>query len=55
MKDYIGVYDPEAGSLQLMEVHKVVVRSTLRRETQEMQKQREEARTMVRSYKLKFP
>ncbi len=30
LKDYIGVYDPKTGTLQLVQARKVVVRSTLR-------------------------
>ena len=30
MKNYIGIYDPETGKLQLVEARKLVVRSTLR-------------------------
>jgi len=30
LKDYIGVYDPETGKLQLVQARKAVVRSTLR-------------------------
>ena len=36
LKDYIGVYDPSTGSMQLMAVKRVTVRSTLRSETEEL-------------------
>lgn len=41
MKDYIGVYDPNKSKLQLMPVKRVTVRSTLRSETEELQRQQE--------------
>lgn len=37
LKDYIGVYDPATGKMQLMPVRRVTVRSTLRSETEELQ------------------
>jgi DNA-directed RNA polymerase I subunit RPA49 len=40
LKDYVGVFDPAAGRLQIVPVKRVTVRSTLRSETEEM---REEA------------
>lgn len=43
LKHYVGVYDPETGNLQVMEAHKLVLRSTLRSETDEMRAQREQA------------
>ncbi|KAF2676761.1 DNA-directed RNA polymeras-like protein I 49 kDa polypeptide [Lentithecium fluviatile CBS 122367] len=39
LRDYIGVYDPVTGKLQLMPVRRVTVRSTLRSETEELQNQ----------------
>jgi DNA-directed RNA polymerase I subunit RPA49 len=39
LKDYIGVYDPASGKLQLMPVPRVTVRSTLRSETEELRNQ----------------
>ena len=43
LKHYIGVYDPNSGELKLMEAHKVVVRSTLRSELEELRQERERA------------
>ncbi|KAF2142957.1 uncharacterized protein K452DRAFT_248606 [Aplosporella prunicola CBS 121167] len=43
LKHYVGVFDPVTGQLQVMEAHKVVLRSTLRSETQEVQIEREQA------------
>ncbi|KAL6160092.1 DNA-directed RNA polymerase I subunit rpa49 [Exserohilum turcicum] len=39
LQDYIGVYDPATSKLHIVPVKRVVVRSTLRSETQEMQAQ----------------
>ncbi|PSN70935.1 DNA-directed RNA polymeras-like protein I 49 kDa polypeptide [Corynespora cassiicola Philippines] len=39
LKDYVGVYDPATRKLQLVEVKKVTVRSTLRSETEEMREE----------------
>ncbi|KAF2261086.1 DNA-directed RNA polymeras-like protein I 49 kDa polypeptide [Lojkania enalia] len=39
LKDYIGVFDPATGKLQVVEVPKLTVRSTLRSETEEMREQ----------------
>lgn len=36
LKDYVGVYDPATGTMQLMPVKRVTVRSTLRSETEEL-------------------
>ncbi|KAF2474101.1 DNA-directed RNA polymeras-like protein I 49 kDa polypeptide [Lindgomyces ingoldianus] len=41
LKDYIGVFDPATGKLQVVEVHKVTVRSTLRSETDELREEYE--------------
>ncbi|KAF1971799.1 DNA-directed RNA polymeras-like protein I 49 kDa polypeptide [Bimuria novae-zelandiae CBS 107.79] len=38
LRDYIGVYDPASGKMQLMPMKRVTVRSTLRSETEELQK-----------------
>lgn len=43
LKDYVGVYDPATKKLQLVPVKRVTVRSTLRRETEEMQEEQEKA------------
>ncbi|KAL0262190.1 DNA-directed RNA polymerase I subunit rpa49 [Diplodia seriata] len=43
LKHYVGVYDPDTGALQVMEAHKLVLRSTLRSEAEEMRAQREAA------------
>ncbi|KAB2576994.1 DNA-directed RNA polymerase [Lasiodiplodia theobromae] len=43
LKDYVGIYDPETGALQIMEAQKLVLRSTLRSEAEEMRVQREAA------------
>lgn len=40
LKDYIGVYDPATGKMQLMPVKRLTVRSTLRSETEELQNRR---------------
>ena len=37
LKDYVGVYDPTTGKVQIMPVKRVTVRSTLRSETEELQ------------------
>ncbi|KAK3202280.1 hypothetical protein GRF29_161g713878 [Pseudopithomyces chartarum] len=37
LKDYVGVYDPATGKMQIMPVKRVTVRSTLRSETEELQ------------------
>lgn len=42
LRDYVGVFDPATNKLQLVPVKRIVVRSTLRSETQEMRE--EEAR-----------
>lgn len=36
LKDYVGIYDPATGKLQLMPVNRVTVRSSLRSETEEL-------------------
>jgi DNA-directed RNA polymerase I subunit RPA49 len=41
LKDYIGVFDPATNKLQIVPVKRVVVRSTLRSETEEMREQQE--------------
>lgn len=41
LKDYVGVFDPATNKLQLMPVKRVTVRSTLRRETEEMREEQE--------------
>ncbi|KAL1637314.1 DNA-directed RNA polymerase I subunit rpa49 [Diplodia intermedia] len=43
LKHYVGVYDPDTGALQVMEAQKLVLRSTLRSEAEEMRAQREAA------------
>jgi DNA-directed RNA polymerase I subunit RPA49 len=40
LKDYVGVYDPATSKLQIVPVKRVVVRSTLRSETEEMREER---------------
>ncbi|KAF2181665.1 DNA-directed RNA polymeras-like protein I 49 kDa polypeptide [Zopfia rhizophila CBS 207.26] len=42
LKDYVGVFDPATNELQLVEVHKVTVRSTLRSEMDELREEREQ-------------
>ncbi|CAI6333404.1 unnamed protein product [Periconia digitata] len=39
LKDYVGVYDPATGKLQLMPVRRLTVRSSLRSETEELRNQ----------------
>ncbi|KAH9872751.1 hypothetical protein J1614_005145 [Plenodomus biglobosus] len=39
LKDYIAVYDPQSSKLQIVPVKRVVVRSTLRSETEEMREE----------------
>ncbi|KAF2854383.1 DNA-directed RNA polymeras-like protein I 49 kDa polypeptide [Plenodomus tracheiphilus IPT5] len=39
LKDYLGVYDPVTSKLQIVPVKRVVVRSTLRSETEEMREE----------------
>ncbi|KAJ4367194.1 DNA-directed RNA polymerase I subunit rpa49 [Neocucurbitaria cava] len=39
LKDYVGVFDPATNKLQLVPVKRVVVRSTLRSETEEMREE----------------
>lgn len=39
LKDYVGVFDPATNKLQLMPVKRVVLRSTLRSETEEMREE----------------
>lgn len=39
LKDYVGVYDPATSKLQIVPVKRVVVRSTLRSETEEMREE----------------
>ncbi|KAL6703117.1 DNA-directed RNA polymerase I subunit rpa49 [Coniothyrium glycines] len=39
LKDYVGVFDPATSRLQLVPVKRVVVRSTLRSETEEMREE----------------
>lgn len=41
LKDYIGVFNPATNKLQIVPVKKVVVRSTLRSETEEMREEQE--------------
>jgi DNA-directed RNA polymerase I subunit RPA49 len=41
LKDYIGVYDPATGKLQLVEVPKLTLRSTLRSEMDELREERD--------------
>lgn len=40
LKDYVGVYDPATSKLQIVPVKRVVVRSTLRSETEEMREEK---------------
>ncbi|PVI07573.1 DNA-directed RNA polymeras-like protein I 49 kDa polypeptide [Periconia macrospinosa] len=42
LRDYVGVYDPASGKLQLMPVRRLTVRSSLRSETEELQKRQEQ-------------
>ncbi|KAF2086858.1 RNA polymerase I associated factor, A49-like protein [Saccharata proteae CBS 121410] len=48
LKHYVGVYDPASGSLSLMSAHKLVLRSTLRSETEELRLEREAAAAKAR-------
>ena len=41
LKDYIGVHDPATGRLQVVEVRKLTIRSTLRSEIDELRAERE--------------
>lgn len=41
LRDYVGVYDPATGKLQIIPVKRLTVRSTLRSETEELQNQQE--------------
>lgn len=43
LKDYVGVYDPATGKLQLVEVKRVTLRSALRSEIDEMREQKAKA------------
>ncbi|EOD46513.1 putative a49-like rna polymerase i associated factor protein [Neofusicoccum parvum UCRNP2] len=43
LKHYVGIYDPQTGELKVMEAHKLVLRNTLRSETEEMHAQRQQA------------
>ncbi|KAF2652336.1 DNA-directed RNA polymeras-like protein I 49 kDa polypeptide [Lophiostoma macrostomum CBS 122681] len=40
LKDYVGVYDPGTGKLQVVEVQRVTLRSTLRSEMEELNEQK---------------
>ncbi|KAK7534384.1 RNA polymerase I associated factor, A49-like protein [Phyllosticta citribraziliensis] len=40
---YVGIYDPDTGELEMMEAHRLVLRSTLRSEAEEIRTQRQEA------------
>ncbi|CAO2649661.1 Nn.00g070460.m01.CDS01 [Neocucurbitaria sp. VM-36] len=42
LKDYVGVFDPVTSKLQIVPVKRVVVRSTLRSETEEMREEQAE-------------
>ncbi|ORY16185.1 DNA-directed RNA polymeras-like protein I 49 kDa polypeptide [Clohesyomyces aquaticus] len=41
LNDYIGVFDPATGKLEVVQVHKVTVRSSLRSEADEMREEKE--------------
>ncbi|KAK8223629.1 RNA polymerase I associated factor, A49-like protein [Phyllosticta capitalensis] len=43
LEHYVGIYDPATGELKVMKAHKLVLRSTLRSEAEEMRIQRQEA------------
>ncbi|KAH7059089.1 RNA polymerase I associated factor, A49-like protein [Macrophomina phaseolina] len=48
LKHYVGVYDPKTGDLQVMEAHKLTLRSTLRSETEEIRVQRDQGADKAR-------
>lgn len=41
LRDYVGVFDPATNKLQIVPVNRVVLRSTLRSETEEMREEQE--------------
>ncbi|OCK78833.1 DNA-directed RNA polymeras-like protein I 49 kDa polypeptide [Lepidopterella palustris CBS 459.81] len=43
LKHYVGIYNPSSGELELMEAHKVTVRTTLRSELEDLRVAREQA------------
>jgi len=47
LKDYIGVFDPATSKLQLMEVRKVTLRTTLRSEVDELRNEEAQKLTMM--------